>query len=378
LSLGELKKLFGRHVSNLPGWCTNRKIVVIESDDWGSIRMPSMDAFEKLKRNGLDLFSLDAERYNKNDTMATSKDLEVLFEVLGRVKGSNGSNAVFTPVTIVANPDFAKIKNSHFKEYYYEPFTETLKRYRGCENAIGLWYEGIRSKVFVPQMHGREHLNVSSWIYALQKQDWQTHMAFNEGFWGFVPDKLAFPGIDFQAAFLLKEPSDIENHKIIIREGLNLFEKLFAYRATYFVPPNGPFNNTLNEILAENGIKFRSVAKIQKETIGYDNFRKSFHWLGQKERNNITYITRNCFFEPSQPGKDWINSCLNEMQIAFRMKKPAIISSHRVNYVGGLSLKNRDQGLSQLSELLRIIVKRWPSAEFMTTARLGEIMLGEE
>jgi len=27
-----------RYIANIPGWRTNRKIIVIESDDWGSIR----------------------------------------------------------------------------------------------------------------------------------------------------------------------------------------------------------------------------------------------------------------------------------------------------------------------------------------------------
>lgn len=35
-----------KNFSNLPGWRTNRKIVVIESDDWGSIRMPSLTILE--------------------------------------------------------------------------------------------------------------------------------------------------------------------------------------------------------------------------------------------------------------------------------------------------------------------------------------------
>jgi len=36
------------HLLNLPGWHTNRKIVVIESDDWGSIRMSSAEDAERL------------------------------------------------------------------------------------------------------------------------------------------------------------------------------------------------------------------------------------------------------------------------------------------------------------------------------------------
>lgn len=38
-----LKDTAKRHFLNLPGWHTRRKIVVIESDDWGSIRMPSKE-----------------------------------------------------------------------------------------------------------------------------------------------------------------------------------------------------------------------------------------------------------------------------------------------------------------------------------------------
>jgi hypothetical protein len=338
--------------------------------------MPSLDAFHRLEKAGLDIRSLDAERYNQNDSLGSGKDLELLFEVLSGVTDKNGNYAVFTPITIVANPDFEKIKQSDFKEYFYEPFTETLKKHPGCENAFKLWQEGINKKVFLPQMHGREHLNVSAWLSALQKGDQQTRLAFDEGLWGFVPDQQKLPGIDFQAAFLLSYPAELEYHKKVIKEGLDLFEKLFGYRATYFVPPNGPFNNSLNATLAENGIKFRSVAKIQRESLGHGKFKKSFHWLGQKEKHGITYISRNCFFEPNQLGKDWINACLGEMEVAFRMKKPAVISSHRVNFVGTLNPKNREEGLRQLKVLLSQILKKWPDAEFMTTEQLGELIHG--
>ena len=369
-----IRRLVARHLTNLPGWRTNRKIVVIESDDWGSLRMPSLKAFQKLERFGLDLRSWDAERYNLNDSLGSRKDLELLFEVLSGVKGKEGNHAVFTPISIVANPDFERIKQADYREYFFEPFTVTLQKHPGCENAFELWLEGIQKRVFVPQMHGREHLNVTAWMTALQKREKQTLLAFHEGLWGFVPDQQQLPGIDFQAAFLLNDPNELEYHKTIIKEGLGLFEQLFGYRAVYFVPPNGPFNNKLNATLAENGVRYRSVAMIQRESLGMGKFKRSFHWLGQKEKFGITYIIRNCFFEPNQPGKDWVDTCLNQMEIAFRMKKPAVISSHRANYVGTLNPQNREKGLRQLRVLLSRIIKKWPDAEFMTTAQLGVLM----
>ena len=365
-----------KNLSNLPGWRTNRKIVVFESDDWGSIRMPSLSTFEKLEGAGLDMRSHDAERYNLYDTLASSQDLQNLFEILTRFKDRNGDNAVFTAISVLANPDFNKIRESNFREYFYEPFTETLKRYKGCENSFELWKEGVSRKIFIPQFHGREHLNVEAWMKSLQVGDEQTRFAFEEEMWGFVPRQ--YPAIDYQAAFLPGAFEDINLHKKILVDGLDLFEKLFGYRAEYFVPSNGPFNNILNKILVENGIKYRSASKIQNEPLGNGRKRKVLHWLGQKDESGLIYITRNCFFEPSQPGKDWVDSCLNDIKIAFRWNKPAIISSHRVNYIGTLNPSNRDRGLHQLTRLLKEIIKNWPDAEFMTTPQLGAMMLNEK
>lgn len=366
------KRLLMRNLSNIPGKSINRKIIVFESDDWGSVRMPSIESFKKLTKKGVNLSSADAERYNRNDNLASSNDLEALFEILSKYKDFKENNLVFTPISLVANPDFEKIKDSGFREYFFESFNNTLKRHIGCERSFDLWKEGIENNIFVPQMHGREHLNVLAWMNALRKGDTDTHLAFTEGMWGFVPKD--YPKVDYQAAFLLSDILELDYHRKVISEGLQLFEKLFGYKAEYFVPPNGPFNNSLNSTLAEGGIKYRSVAKIQHETLGSGKSRKVLHYMGQKEKNGITYLTRNCFFEPSQGRKDWIDSCLNDINIAFKWNKPAVISTHRVNYIGSINPSNRDDGLRQLTKLMDSITKKWPYVEFMTTPKLGEIV----
>ena len=50
---GGLKSALRVNVSNIPGWRTNRHIVVIESDDWGSIRMSSIENFNKMLKAGM-------------------------------------------------------------------------------------------------------------------------------------------------------------------------------------------------------------------------------------------------------------------------------------------------------------------------------------
>lgn len=364
---------FKRHLSNFFGWSTPRKLLVIESDDWGSIRMPSLEAFNRLSKKGLNLSSGDAMRYNRNDTLANVDDLSALFETLQGLKDGHGNSAVFTAVSLVANPDFDKIRENKFEKYFYEPFTATLEKYYGNRAAFDLWLQGMENQLFVPQFHGREHLNVAVWMKALQENDSETHLAFNEGLWGF--NKKHPHGISYQAAFDLSDPAELAGQHQVIREGIELFEKLFNYRPSFFVPPNGPFNNDLERTAADAGIKFMSTSKIQQEPLGNGNVRKKLHYLGQKNRHQQIYLTRNCFFEPSHQGKDWVNSCLKEIEIAFRWKKPAVISSHRVNYIGALTEANRANGLTQLETLLRNVLIKWPNVEFITSDMLGKLIV---
>lgn len=363
-----------RHISNIPGFRTKRKLVIIESDDWGSIRMPSNNTFHKLGKAGIDLLSDEGFRFNKYDTLATADDLNLLFEILSSVKDSTGRSAVFTPMAVMANPDFQKIRSGGFNTYYYEPFTDTLKKHPGCDSSYKLWKEGVTNRLFVPQFHGREHLNVMPWMKALRMNHKNTHIAFNNQMWGITTANDPEINLEFQAAFDFIDPKDIEYQKEVIKTGLDLFEELMGYRASLFVPPNGPFSKQLEPVCYDGGIKYLSTSKIQAEPLGNGNSRKRLHWPGQKSSNGLTYLTRNCFFEPSDVSKNWINSCIEEISSAFKWQKPAVISSHRVNYIGALHKQNRENGLKQLKDLLTQITKRWPDVEFMTSDELGKIV----
>lgn len=361
-----LKNLI-KNLSNIPGWRTNRKIVVIESDDWGSLRMSSNKAYQDLKNKGVSLDKGAGARYNLYDTLASKEDLEHLFDVLRRVKDKNGKAAKFTAVSLVANPDFEKIKANNYKNYYYEPFTKTLERYNKPD-AFKLWLEGIQENIFVPEFHGREHLNVQPWLRALQQGDKEALLAFEHEVWGFNRKQ----GIGFQAAFDLEFASDLKEQEQIIADGLNLFEELHGYKASFFVPPNGPFNNQLEKTAAEGGVKYMSTPKIQHEVLGEGRTKRHFRYLGKRNKHNQLYITRNVFFEPSGTTTNQVDLALKQIELAFKYRKPAVISSHRVNYIGGLKEENRLQSLKELSSLLKQITKTWPEVEFMTSSELGQ------
>ena len=377
---GGIKSALRVNVSNIPGWRTKRHIVVIESDDWGSIRMSSKEAFDRMLKAGM---PVDRSHYNLYDSLECNDDLEQMYETLSKFKDSTGRHPVITGVNVVANPDFEKIKTNNFSEYIYEPYTETCKRYSNHDRVYDLWKEGIEKRLMVPIFHGREHLNAQFWMRALRDKNKSTLVGFeNEvtGMPGIKGEKLP----DFQAAFQIDTINDLVYQKEVLKTGLDLFEELYGYRSRYFVPTNGPFNNTLEKDLNEHGVKYINTGKKQKEPLGNGQYKINTRFIGDKNQYGQIYITRNCFFEPSSSGfekpanTDWINNCLKEIEIAFRWRKPAVISTHRVNYIGYLHPENRERSLKQLSELLGKMLKRWPDIEFMTSPELGDLITSKK
>lgn len=369
------KSLLSVHASNMPGWRTNRKIVVIESDDWGSIRMSSLEAFNNLLKAGM---REDRNHYNTFDSLESNKDLECLFETLSKFKDKNGHHPVMTGVNVVANPNFEKIKENGFTQYVYEPYTETLKRYPAHDRVYELWKEGIEKRLFVPIFHGREHLNVQRWLRALRSGHRSTLLAFENCVTGIYNGIGGEKIPEFQAAFDIDTPEDLPYLKEVLITGLDLFKELYGYNSSYFVPTNGPFNNSLEKVLKEKGVRYINSGKIQKEPLGNGQFKKNIRFLGKKNELGQIYLTRNCFFEPSSmespANTDWIGNCLKEIEIAFMWHKPATISTHRVNYVGFLHPENRERTLHKFEELLRTMLKKWPDIEFMTSMELGDLI----
>ena len=360
-----------KNISNLFGWKTKRKIVVIESDDWGSVRTKGKEAYHNMVDGGLEL---DRSNFTMYDALESNSDMESLFQVLRNHRDSTGRHPVFTPMCVVANPNFERIKESNFEAYYYEPFTETCKKYPEHDRVHDLWLQGIRERLFVPQLHGREHLNAKRWVDALKKGNEGLRLAFeNESFGASWYKGQSLP--EHLAAFDPEKASDIPALHQVIREAGKLFEEICGYRPKHFIASNSPEPRELEKTLKEIGVENLTRYKMQHYPLGEGKFEKQFNWLGKRNSLGQIYLTRNTGFEPSDANiQNAIENCLNDINIAFRWGKPAVISSHRVNFVGYIDLKNRDMGLNQLDELLKSIMQRWPDAEFMTSVELGDII----
>jgi hypothetical protein len=358
-----------KSLSNAIGWRTSRKIIVIESDDWGSIRTRSKSDYEAMLSKGLEI---DNSNFTINDCLESNTDLENLFGLLCKHIDSTGRPVVFTPMSIMANPDFEKIKDSVYQQYHYENFTDTCKRYPNHDKVLDLWLKGIDERLFVPAFHGREHLSVTRWLKALQNGNKGAITAFEHQSIGAtqyrgkeIPEYLGALHPDLS--------SDIPELEEIITTGAELFKANCGYKPTHFIAPNKESPKALDKTLFNVGVKYLTMSKLRRYPLGNEKYKMEFNWLGKKNYTGQTIITRNCIFEPSSPDQtDWVDSCLNEIDSAFKWHKPAVINSHRVNYIGSINKKNATFSLSELDRLLSEIIKRWPDVEFMTSTELGK------
>jgi hypothetical protein len=368
------KSTLGMSLTNARGFRTNRKIIVIESDDWGSIRMPNKAIRDKFKNMG---YPISDNPYCKYDTLASEEDLTKLFSILSKFKDENGNHPVITANTVVANPDFEAIKKSNYSKYSYKPFIETLKEYYPSDNVFKVWQQGIDNKVFVPQYHGREHLNVPVWMGLLQNDIKVFKDSFDLGFWG-VPRNLYDKNVhNVQASYASAKKVDIEYYKETIKEGLTLFEDIFNYKSKTFIANNYTWSSELNQTLKDNviiGLQGMKYQKTPTDKVSEVNLIPSY--TGKRNEINQVYTVRNCIFEPSQMPKSFnnIKNCLKDIENSFFFKKPAIITSHRLNFIGAISPKNRDRNLNIFNELLTEILKKWPKVTFMSSDQLVDYL----
>ncbi|MCH8549216.1 MAG: hypothetical protein LAT80_10095 [Balneolaceae bacterium] len=362
-----------RSAINYKGWRTSRKIVVIESDDWGAIRMPSKKAYDEALKKGI---RVDKSPYCRFDSLASEEDLERLFELLISIKDKNGRSPVITANSIMANPDFDKIRESGFKEYFYKPFYESFSDYSEHRNCLKLWKQGLEEGIFVPQLHGREHVNVELWLELLGKKDKRFIDAFNLGFWGISTDVCCDMNRSIQATFDINGSVGKTYTKDAIQNATEIFKSTFGFAPRSFIAPNFIWGDDIEKQLRESGFTYIQGMKYRKLPKQGSEERKLIRRnIGERDSGFINLV-RNCTFEPSLLKKrsKTVEMCLADVKNAFFWKKPAIITTHRINFISFIDKKNATGNIELLSNLLNQITEKWPGVEFMNSVELGKLI----
>lgn len=369
------KRILLDNLKNIPGWHTIEKLVVFSVDDYGNVRLDSKAARDRMATSSVELRG----RFDHLDTLETRLDLEGLLETLSSVTDSRGRHAVFTPYALSANPDFKAIAQSD-QGYQYEPLTRTFERLSAdqpaaYEGAWSLWQEGIRAGLLKPQFHGREHLNVEVLERKLKAGDRALQLNVENRSMAGLGYEPSLPGVGFTHGFGLWERAETARHREIIADGLKLFEQIFGFPSKTFTPPAQKLHPELYPFVESQGVRAIDKPLHCVRRLDRERTVREFNTLGRRRGQGHVSLVRNVVFEPSNdPAFDTVNLALDQVAAAFRWRKPAIISSHRVNFCGHIDEDNRRFGLDTLRRLLRGIVQRWPDVQFISADELVERM----
>lgn len=360
--------------ANIRGWRTTEKLIVIESDDWGSVRMPGPKIQSAMIADGL---PVDTHPFDLLDCLESRSDLESLFELLSKHADRNGRPALLTFNTVMGNPNFDAIRNDEFDSFHHELLFDSYVRHHG-EDLRDLWVAGVDAGVIRPQFHAREHLNTELWLRDLRAGRKQTRKAFNYGFYAMLDGTSSLLQRNYLAAYWAENEEDVTSIERILNDGLKLFEETFGYSSRSFIPCNYVLPIELERTLAQRGIELiqgqrgQPVPQIAKG--GRLVSRRRF--AGQKNGLGQCYGVRNVRFEPyGNLTQDWVDTAMREIRQAFLLRRPAVITTHRINYTGGMNVSHRDRCLRLLNSLLLKICGTWSDVIFTSSDELATRML---
>jgi hypothetical protein len=358
-------------LKNILGWSTKRKLLVIAADDYGNIRVASSASRAYLMKKGL---NMDQNRFDVYDHLETAEDLEALFDVLRRHRDSQGRPAVVTPYALAANIHFDKVMEEGNDTYHYELLPDTLDKDSLHTGTWAIWQQGIREGLFIPQYHGREHLHVPLFEYWLQQKHTPfLHCLEARSYAGLSPSP--WEGVGYATAFGFITSSQLHQVNEVALDGLKQFEKVFGYQATCFTPPSMVSSEETFHQLESEGIKTVETSFIIKVPVGPAQTKTRIRITGQRSGKSQKFLTRNVVFEPcGQSLENSLAEALKGIRAAFALGKPAVVSTHRVNFCGMLDEKNRAQGLHALDRLLGIVHKTWPEVEFVSSSDISKLL----
>ncbi|MBA6153397.1 hypothetical protein [Gelidibacter maritimus] len=368
----KIKSQVSRNFTNARGWRTDRKIIVIESDDWGSIRMPDKRTYNKLQNSRI---GNTLSMYDKLDSLERRDDFQILLEVANQFKDSENNPLVFTLNTVMQNPDFVKIKESGYNRFFGVPFHQSYQQYYG-DKLQDLWTKGIDEKLIKPQFHAREHLNEYLWLKDLKLGFKDTLLGFEHDYFALKTKTSSKLRNHYLATYFSETEEEFKRVAAATTDGLEMFKDEFGFNSETFIASNYCWPVDLESILDKSGVRGLQTLRGNLET-DYTTGKSSIKrfYTGKRNTYNQLFTVRNVIFEPySNPNKNWVDSAMSEVENAFLWKKPAIICMHRINFVSEMNIKNRDDNLKTLKTLVSRIIQFYPDIEFMSSSDLSNLI----
>jgi hypothetical protein len=358
------KKIYHRFLRqkiNAGSFSVKGHIVVFESDDWGCQRIHS-----KKEKDYLDSYPgfKPHDSFEDGDCLETRDDFDALAKVLKSFSDRQGRHPVFTLNYVLNNLVFAPLDVSTKEQFTYEPLEQTYLR----AHVPFVWNDQAYrapDSVFAFSLHAFAHLNEARFLEDIGANKNGAKNFYVHGAVATTDPYNFFCYMDEMGG----GKANVASSLLRLQKAYEQFESVFHKKSLCFTPSCGVLDPSSLSSLAAMGF---SAVKIT------DSFYRSFdgttfHKHPIKSRQKLVvssssrFLVRNCNFEPVFFDEKALDQCLQDIAFAFKCRKPAIISTHRMNYVSGFDPEAYQRRLALLSELLSQIMARYPDIQFMST-----------
>lgn len=344
------------------------KSVVIESDDWGSCTRtpaPNRDAFDQAlplwRQSGLTTW-----RMWSSASLETAEQMEQLFDVLRSFRGGDGRNVVFCPAYIVANPDFAAIRENDFSEYVEIPLNDGYPAGWERPGMLEKARDGIAEGLWYPLYHSRmHHYNGQCWVDILRSgSDPLLRSFFDLGMIGVSDPRNGYMGLEFEGM----TTKQIQAH---LAGGLAHFHDVFGFMPDCVALENieDRSNHLVYTIDAVLSLLSMPSASTPETDCGSAVQRPEVSTL-------TAWLNRRIYLNPmgliEREADYGADRAIQGTVATWGENRPAIISSHRANYTR-LCEDEQMFSLSQLFCYLDTITTHHPDVVFLTSSEIAQI-----
>lgn len=340
------------------------RAVCLASDDWGLAGfLPDSAAIAHLDRQALAPGRV-IEIY-WHSTLEDSAMTAALGQVLAAHRGRDGLPAVLQPNYIMASLAYRPATADSPAVWTELEFPEAPPGYE----RPGLWPTVRRLQaegLWHPELHGRWHYDPES-----RRRQTAASPAVQAAA---ARQIMPFPGAE--AAWELGSWRDFEMVTAELDRNLQQFESLFGYPPRSVIAPDYQWRDEHERLWCARGLRIIQGQRQQRQadwTGPLGRARKLFHRMWTRwSRPDRVYLDRNCLFEPVQrpAGEDAVKAASGEVTNAWRLGQPAILQTHRINFVH-LEAALRARGLAALDELLAELAARSPL--FLVDAEVADL-----
>ena len=342
------------------------RAVVLESDDWGLCAW-SPDEQARLVLADTPAFRSPAGVRYSGSTLESADDVHAITDLLLEFRGGDGLAPVLQANTIVASPDYVGLEPPLFsgEQLPLIDFPHTPSRWA----RPGLWGEVVRAReagVWWPELHGLHHLPERAWLSALRRSDADARRAHEQ-------QSPVCEAVETGGEYDAAEPIEVRRRNLAL--AVEKFRELFGRPPSSFCPPDYRWDEALDADAERLGLT-TFQGKAERTGSRLPRLRRVLGRYPWPDFEGPRFsLPPRIAFEPSvtdrAAARVGLDAARRSVRTAWGRGQPAVISSHRMNYVH-LDEGRAQSGRSHLRDLLAALAE--DGAMFLTDAEVRSLV----